>query len=101
MKTVHNLKQKLYILQERFSHAAADQSRSRRFRLREASVSLAGLSPRAVLQRGYSITRTIPKADIVRTSMAVDVGQDVEVLLAHGGLTCSVKEKQDDGQENL
>ena len=101
MKTVHDLKQKLYILQERFIHTAADQSRSRRFRLREASVSLAGLSPRAVLQRGYSITRTIPKADIVRTSTAVDVGQDVEVLLAHGGLTCSVKEKQDDGQENL
>ena len=99
MKYVHHIKQKLYILQEQFIHAIADQSRTRRFRLREASVSLAGLNPRAVLQRGYSITRTIPKADIVRTSETVEVGQEVEVLLARGGLTCSVKEKQDDGQK--
>ena len=97
----YKLQQKLDILQKRFAHAVADQARTRRFRLREVSATLAGLSPRAILQRGYSITRTIPKADIVRTAEAVDVGQDVEVLLARGALTCGVKEKQDDGQEIL
>ncbi|KPJ74997.1 MAG: hypothetical protein AMJ54_16140 [Deltaproteobacteria bacterium SG8_13] len=98
---LQNLKRKLDLLQERFTHAVDDQARSRRFRLREVSAVLSGLSPRAVLQRGYSITRTIPTAEIVRASDAVDVGQDVEVLLARGALTCGVKEKREDGQKIL
>ncbi len=98
---INNSKQKLKLLQDRFAHAVTDQILARRFRLREISATLAGLSPRAILQRGYSITRTIPQAGIVRSTEAVAVGQDVEVLLARGALTCGVKEKRDDGQEIL
>jgi exodeoxyribonuclease VII large subunit len=98
---IDTLKRKLEILKDRFAHAAASQAQARRYRLREISATLAGLSPRAILDRGYSITRTIPAAAIIRSADAVDVGQDVEVLLARGALTCDVKEKRDNGQEVL
>ena len=96
---IHKLKQKHYILQDRFSHAVNGQVHARRYKLREISARLSGLNPSAILERGYSITRKVPEADIIRSSAAVSVGQNVEVLLARGALTCSVKEKRDDGQK--
>ena len=99
IRYTQQLKQKLELLQERFVRAALDQTHTRRYRLREISAALSGLSPRGVLQRGYSITRTIPAAEVVRSAEAVETGQDVEVLLARGALTCKVKEKRQDGQE--
>ena len=98
---VYKSKQKLENLQDRCAQTITDQVTARRYRLREAGASLAGLNPRAVLQRGYSITRTLPEARIVSESDVVDVGQDVEVLLFRGALTCAVKEKRKDGQKNL
>jgi exodeoxyribonuclease VII large subunit len=65
----------------------------RRFRLREQSVRLYALSPTAILARGYSITRTIPDAKIVKDSRTVNVGQSVEVMLGKGFLICRVKRK--------
>jgi len=51
------------------------------------------LSPVAILKRGYSITRTIPEATIVRDSKWVNLNQEVEVLLSKGSLRCRIKEK--------
>jgi exodeoxyribonuclease VII large subunit len=65
----------------------------KRFRLREQSVRLYALSPTAILARGYSITRTIPDAKIVKDSRTVNVGQSVEVMLGKGFLICRVKRK--------
>jgi exodeoxyribonuclease VII large subunit len=65
----------------------------KRFRLREQSARLYALSPAAILARGYSITRTIPDAKIVKDSRTVNVGQSVEVMLGKGFLICRVKRK--------
>jgi len=51
------------------------------------------LSPVAILDRGYSITRTIPDAVVVRDSKTVISGQDIEVMLSKGSLICRVKGK--------
>ncbi|MDQ1331780.1 MAG: exodeoxyribonuclease large subunit [Thermodesulfobacteriota bacterium] len=51
------------------------------------------LNPKAILQRGYSITRTIPDKHIVTDSNNVNIGQKLEVLVAKGSLICSVERK--------
>ena len=63
------------------------------FLLRELTSRLHALSPNAILARGYSITRTIPDAVVVRDPQEVSIGQDLEVLVAKGLIICSVKGK--------
>jgi exodeoxyribonuclease VII large subunit len=65
----------------------------KRFFLREAMAGLNALSPKATLSRGYSITRTIPDAAVVRDPIKVSIGQDLEVTVAKGLLICKVKGK--------
>ncbi len=65
----------------------------KQFLLRELDARLNALSPNAILDRGYSITRTIPEAVIVRNPRQVDIGQDLEVMVAKGSLICRVKRK--------
>ena len=66
---------------------------TKRFLLREAMAGLHALSPEATLSRGYSITRTIPDAAVVRDPKKVSIGQDLEVTVAKGLLICKVKGK--------
>jgi exodeoxyribonuclease VII large subunit len=74
---------------------------NKRAALRECRVRLNALSPVAILNRGYSITRSIPDAAVVTDPVSVSVEQDVEVLLARGRLFCRVKGKSPNGKENL
>lgn len=69
----------------RLQRAAADSHR-----LRER---LAGLSPLAVLERGYAICRlaAVP-GTVVREAAAVETGQRVDVVLHRGELGCRVEE---------
>ncbi len=61
--------------------------------LRELEAKLHTLSPEAILARGYSITRTIPDAAVIRDPQEVSIGQDLEVMVAGGAFICSVKRK--------
>ncbi len=54
---------------------------------------LDALNPLAILQRGYSITRTISDAAIVRNAKKVETGQHLEVLLGKGKLTVTVDQR--------
>jgi exodeoxyribonuclease VII large subunit len=73
----------------------------KQFLLRELNARLTALSPNAILDRGYSITRTIPDAVIVRNPKQVEIGQDLEVMIAKGSLICSVKRKQYYGKTDI
>ena len=55
---------------------------------------LEALNPMAILQRGYSITRTLPARSVVRSTRQVKIKQKLEVLLGKGQLTVTVNEKQ-------
>ncbi|HHE65291.1 MAG TPA: exodeoxyribonuclease VII large subunit, partial [Bacteroidetes bacterium] len=66
---------------------------NKQFLLREFNARLNALSPNAILARGYSITRSIPDGGIVRNPIQVEIGQDLEVILAKGSLICRVKRK--------
>jgi exodeoxyribonuclease VII large subunit len=70
-------------------------------RLRELSARLEALSPVAILERGYSITRTIPDLKVVLDPKMVSINQKLQVLVAKGTLTCRVKDKSEDGPKNI
>ena len=65
----------------------------KRSTLRELEAKLYTLSPEAILARGYSITRTIPDAAVIRDPQEVSIGQELEVMVAGGAFICSVKRK--------
>jgi exodeoxyribonuclease VII large subunit len=53
------------------------------------------LSPLGVLGRGYSITLKLPELSVVRTSKDVQIGDQVQVKLQEGVLSCRVEKKGD------
>jgi len=67
--------------------------RQKRSLLRELSGRLHALSPAAILDRGYSITRTIPDKVVVRDPKMVDIGQELEIRVAKGFIKCRVEKK--------
>jgi len=69
--------------------------------LRELTSKLDALNPVAILSRGYSITRTIPDAVVIRDSDDVSIHQNVEVVLAKGSLKCRIEGKTSDGKKNI
>lgn len=65
--------------------------------LREQAAKLHALSPLAILSRGYSITRTVPDAVVVRNANQVTLDQQLEILLQNGTLLVNVLEKPSTG----
>lgn len=63
----------------------------RRQTVRSLAGVLDGLSPLAVLARGYSIVQTVPEGTVVRRADAVEVGDEVRAMLASGQLRCVVR----------
>ncbi|MEE4605412.1 MAG: exodeoxyribonuclease VII large subunit [Desulfobacteraceae bacterium] len=58
------------------------------------TMQLAALNPLNVLRRGYSIVRSLPKKQVVKTSKSVTINQQVEIQLSAGNLLCRVEGKQ-------
>jgi len=74
---------------------------SRQIKIRELAAKLEALNPLAILARGYSVTRTIPDAMVVKDAQRVALNQDVEVMLAKGRLFCRVQGKTTDGKKDI
>lgn len=69
--------------------------------LRTTLARLNALSPLAILERGYSVTRVLPDYTIVKDVQRVSVGQHVEVTVSKGAMVCRIERKQEDGQTNI
>ncbi|AQV01231.1 MULTISPECIES: exodeoxyribonuclease VII large subunit [Desulfococcus] len=84
---------------ERCRVALFDVARRRtgveRMRTEALQGRLETLSPMVVLKRGYSITQTVPEAEIVRNAGQVAVGQALDVRVAVGVIRCRVEERFD------
>jgi exodeoxyribonuclease VII large subunit len=59
--------------------------------VRAAMTALDGLSPLAVLARGYSIVQTVPGGAVVKRAQDVSPGEQVSARLAEGRLLCDVR----------
>jgi exodeoxyribonuclease VII large subunit len=68
---------------------------------RELAARLQALSPLAILSRGYSITRSVTNSAVIRNANTVNVGQELEILLAKGGVLCTVKRILFDGKTDI
>jgi exodeoxyribonuclease VII large subunit len=66
----------------------------RRTGISKSDSMLDALNPMAILDRGYSITRKLPEKTIVRSTRQVRIDQNLEVLLARGQITVTVKRKR-------
>jgi len=63
----------------------------KRYMLNEHSSKLSALNPVAILQRGYSITRTVPDKQIITDSKNVNIDQRLEVIVSKGSIICRVE----------
>jgi len=63
----------------------------KRYMLNEHSSKLSALNPVAILQRGYSITRTVPEKQIITDSKNVNIDQKLEVIVSKGTIICRVE----------
>ncbi len=100
-----NKTQKAYVRLDQYSHNNINYIKlilsNNTAGFRELAARLQALSPLAILSRGYSITRSVPKAAVIRNANAVSVGQDLEILLARGVLLCTVKRILFDGKTDI
>ncbi|MBF0121664.1 MAG: exodeoxyribonuclease VII large subunit [Desulfobacterales bacterium] len=62
--------------------------------IKELTTRLYALNPMAILERGYSITKTIPEDMILKDSKDVALGSKISVSLLKGSLICTVEEKR-------
>jgi len=69
--------------------------------IREHTIKLNAFNPLTILDRGYSITRTLIEKRVVTHPDQVSLHDDIEVLLAGGTLLCNIQGKSTHGEENV
>jgi exodeoxyribonuclease VII large subunit len=78
-------------LEQRMAAALSSWSRS----LQATAGAMQALSPLAILDRGYSVTRRWPEMTLLKTASGMTPGDAVHVRLASGELLCEVKRAED------
>ncbi|HTN44344.1 MAG TPA: exodeoxyribonuclease VII large subunit [Nitrospiria bacterium] len=91
---LHRLGTQTQELTKRFELQAGYYLRQKRNRLESLLTALDGLSPLAILSRGYSITRKLPELGLIKKAQEVDPGERVQVRLHQGALICRVEETE-------
>ena len=79
-------------LEKRLKSIMSHRLEITRGKMARLAAMLDGLSPLAVLGRGYSIARLLPAGTILRDAAGVKEGSTVAVTLTKGELRCIVKE---------
>ncbi len=62
---------------------------------------LEALSPYAILDRGYSVTRSLPDERIITDTNDLMNGQEIEIILSHGRLHAGVKRIMEHGEKKF
>lgn len=88
---IHALQQQLDDLESRSSRAVRQVLDSTRQQLAAYAASLDALSPLAVLQRGYSLTRHAETGKVLNSIADVSPGETLQTLLTNGRINSKVE----------
>jgi len=91
LETVRHEQQRLDELSGRIRRALSRRVESAREKLNAAEGRLKALSPLAVLERGYSITRDAESGRVIDSASDVTQGQTVETVLHRGRIVSTVE----------
>lgn len=94
VERVHRLATQAHELTKRFELQFGFYLRQKRNRLESLLAALDDLSPLAILNRGYSITRKLPEGTLLKDARRVAAGTRVHVRLNRGSLICHVEETE-------
>lgn len=90
---IEEKKRRLGDLYRELNRGIANVLKDGSVRLKKAETSLRMLSPYRVLERGYAIVTRSSDGTLLKEASGVEVGEEVNVLLASGGLRCTVNER--------
>lgn len=94
---IDRLRTKTLRYNENMEYAMKSLISRQRMNVKELDGRLYELDPKKILLRGYSITRTIPGAEVVRNARSLEPGQMLETVLADGSFISRVESvKKDD-----
>lgn len=93
--TIRSVESSVSEIRNRLSRNMRYAIEIRRQKLNGNLGKLDSLSPLAILERGYSITRKLPLFQIVRAAGEIKVGDQVEVKLHRGTLVCGVEKTEE------
>ncbi|MFP4453504.1 MAG: exodeoxyribonuclease VII large subunit, partial [Desulfobacterales bacterium] len=88
-------------LYTRLKSAAGAVLQQKRVALESVYGRMYALSPAAVLDRGYSITRSLPGKIVLTDTAEAEIGKEVEVILSKGSLNCRIERIYEDGKKEL
>lgn len=96
LERLHDVARRLDDLESRARRAMTNRLDTARQRLTACSGSLDALSPLKVLERGYSLTRTVPEGELVRTAGQLEAGRQIETLFQQGRVLSRVEKVEQD-----
>ncbi len=73
--------------------------KSKQYRLQELTTHLNALNPIAILDRGYSITRTVADGRIITDPDVVAINDNINVMIAKGNLKCRIERKNKNAEK--
>lgn len=89
---IPKVRSNLVSLQQRLLASMKNILRGKRENFEIKLATLDALSPLAIMQSGYSITRKYPDQKSVRSIFDVSKGDEIEVKLKDGSLVCEIQE---------
>lgn len=88
---IHDLSRKLDELEGRLKRGVRQAVETSRQQIHSLAASLNALSPLAVLDRGYSLTKRVSDGELIRDAAEITVGDQLSTLLASGSVISEVR----------
>ena len=95
---IHELSHKLDDLEARLKRGVRQTIETSRQQVHSLASSLNALSPLAVLDRGYSLTKRVSDGELIRDAATVAVGDQLSTLLARGSIVSEVRSVETDDE---
>ena len=88
---IHDLSHKLDDLEGRLKRGIRQAVESSRQQVNTLAASLNALSPLAVLERGYSLSKRLSDGELIRDASTVSIGDQISTLFASGSIISEVR----------